>query len=140
MSPVRFVLEGIRNCAVHLAANLGGIFMLPKKAKNLFKMGYASELNTSILLSNFYQDPKMDDQTMKDGTKVWFFSSHVAFSREGCLDAAVCVIAHVGQIYNSRLVYDSSYPEIDQSVFKKCNWSGFYRKAKEAIHINAPEP
>ena len=41
------------------------------------------------------------------------------------LDAAVHAIAHVGQRYNSRLVYDNSYPEIACNVFKKCDCSEF---------------
>ena len=49
-------------------------------------------------------------------------------------------MVHVGQRYNSRLVYDPSYPEIDHSAFKKCDLSEFYRDVKEAIPINAPEP
>ena len=32
------------------------------------------------------------------------------------------------------------YPEIDHSVFKECDWLEFYRDAKEAIPVNAPEP
>ena len=37
-------------------------------------------------------------------------------------------------------MYDPSYPEIDHSVFKEHDWSEFYRDAKEAIPMNAPEP
>ena len=36
MSPVQYVYEANRNCAVHLTANYGGRFRLPKEAKNLF--------------------------------------------------------------------------------------------------------
>ena len=50
------------------------------------------------------------------------------------------VMAHVGQSYNSRLVYDPTYPEIDHSVFKECNWSEFYGDAMELISLNVPEP
>ena len=60
--------------------------------------------------------------------------------REVCLDAAVHVMAHVGQMYYSRLVCDPFYPEMDHSVFKKCDQSEFYRDAKEAIPMNAAEP
>ena len=49
-------------------------------------------------------------------------------------------MAHVGQRYNSRLEYDPVYPEIDHSIFKECDWSEFYRDAKEAIPVNASEP
>ena len=38
-------------------------------------------------------------------TKVSLLSSHVALLREGHLEAAINVLAHVGQRYNSRLVY-----------------------------------
>ena len=66
-------------------------------------------------------------------------SSHIALSREGHLEEAVHVMAYFGQKYNSRLVYDSLYPEIDHSSFKECDWSKFYRDANEAIPMNAPE-
>ena len=49
-------------------------------------------------------------------------------------------IAHVGQRYDSRLLYDPSYLEIDSSDFKKCDWSEFYMDAKEAIPMNMPKP
>ena len=47
-------------------------------------------------------------------------------------------MAHFGQKYNVRLVYDPTYPEIDHSVFKECDLSEFYTDAKEAIPVNAP--
>ena len=65
----------------------------------------------------------MDDRARKDWNDdqgviiVW----HVALPRKGHLNAAVHDMAHVGQRWNSRLVYDISYPEIDHSVFKKCD-------------------
>ena len=49
-------------------------------------------------------------------------------------------MTHVGQRCNFRLVYDTSYPEVDHSVFKKYYWSEFYRDVKEAIPLNALEP
>ena len=73
-------------------------------------------------------------------TKVSLLSSHVGLPKDGHLEAAVHIMAHDGQRYNSRLVYDSPYSEIDHSVFKKCYWSEFYRDAEEAIPVNAPEP
>ena len=60
-------------------------------------------------------------------TKVSLLSSHAALPREGHIDAVVHVMAHVGQRYNSRLMYDPSYSEIVYNVFKKCDWSEFYR-------------
>ena len=73
-------------------------------------------------------------------TEVLLLSSQIALPRVGHLDASVHVMAHVGQRYNSRLVYDPSYTEIDHHFFMKCDWSEFYQDAKEAIPVNSPEP
>ena len=67
-------------------------------------------------------------------------SSHVALPGEGHLKAAVHIMTHVGQKYNSRLVYDPLYPEIGYNSFKECDWSEFDRDAKEAMPMNAVEP
>ena len=115
---------------------------MPKKAESPFEMGYDPELDTS---------PELDPDAASYNltiigilrwmielgridiiTKVSLLSSHVALLREGHLDAAVHVMAYDGQRYNSRLVYDP-FLEIYQSVFKKCDWSEFY---KEAIPVN----
>ena len=73
-------------------------------------------------------------------TEVSILSFHIALPREGHLEAVVHVMAHVGQKYNSRFVYDHSYLETDHSVFKECGWSEFYRDANEVLPMNAPEP
>ena len=52
-------------------------------------------------------------------TKLSLLLPHVALPREGHLEALVHNMAHVGQKYNSRLVYDPLYPGINQSSFKK---------------------
>ena len=72
-------------------------------------------------------------------TEVSLLFSHLAFPREEYLNAAVHVMVFVCQKYNSSLVYDPSYPEIDHNVFKKCDWSEFYWDAEEAIHVNTSE-
>ena len=73
-------------------------------------------------------------------TKVSLLLSHVALPREEHLDTAVHVMVCVGQRYNSRLVFYPLYLEIDHSLFKKCDWSEFYRDAKEAVPVNAQQP
>ena len=69
--------------------------------------------------------------------KVPLLLSNVAHPIDGHLKAAIHAMAHVDQRYNSRLIYDPLYPEIDHSVFKKCDWSEFYR---DAIPMNVTEP
>ena len=51
-------------------------------------------------------------------TKVSLLSTHVVHLIEGHLDSEVHVMAHVGHKYNSRVVYDPLYQEIDYDVFK----------------------
>ena len=150
MSHTRYISEAVSNCKAHPSSSYGGKYRLPKKAENPFKIGYDPELDISPELNSdavsYYLTfigilSWMIEQGRIDIiTEALLLSSHVALPREGHLEAAVHVMAHVGQKYNSRLVHDPSYPEIDHSIFKECDWSEFYRDAKEAIPVNAPEP
>ena len=54
-------------------------------------------------------------------TEVSLLLSHITLPREEHLEAAVHVMAHIVQRYNSRLVYDPTNPEINHSVLKKCD-------------------
>ena len=49
-------------------------------------------------------------------------------------------MAYVGKMYNSRLVYDPLYPEIDCIIFMKFDWSEFYWDFEEAIPMNTSDP
>ena len=50
------------------------------------------------------------------------------------------MFAHLEHRHNARLVFDPSYPVIDMSVFKDCDWKHFYGDVKEALPPNAPTP
>ena len=91
---------------------------MPNKAENLFKMGYDPELDTT---PESDPDASSYDLTIigilrwmiilgriNIITKVPLLLSHVALPREGYLEAAIHVMAHVCQSYKSRLVYDPS--------------------------------
>ena len=88
-------------------------------------MSYDPELDTSTELdpdATSYYLTIID--ILKPGridiiTNVSLFSSHVALHREGHLNAAVHAMAHVGQRYNSRLMYHLFYLEIDYNILKK---------------------
>ena len=49
------------------------------------------------------------------------------------------MFAYLEKKHNARIVFDPTYPEIDMSVFKECDWKEFYGNIKEAIPPNAPE-
>ena len=73
-------------------------------------------------------------------TEVSLISSHLAYHREGYLETDLHVMACLKQKHNSRLVFDLTYPKIDESIFKYCDWKYFYGDAEEAIPPNAPNP
>ena len=92
---------------------------MPMMAENPFKMGYDSELNTSSELepdatSHYLTLIGILSWMINLGrfniiTKVSLLSSHVALPRYGHLGAGINAMTHIGQRYNSRLVYDPSY-------------------------------
>ena len=50
------------------------------------------------------------------------YSSYLALPLEGNLEAALLVITYMRQKYSSDLAYILTYPEINWSKLKKCNW------------------
>ena len=148
MSPARYVHEAVSNCKIHLPTFFQNRHSLPKEAQNPLTMGYDPELDTSPVVdpdaASYYLTVidilrRMVELGRIDIiTELSLLSSHIALPTEGHLEAAVHVMAHFGQKNNFKLVYDSTYPEIDHSIFKECDWTEFYRNTKEAIPVNAP--
>ena len=60
--------------------------------------------------------------------------------REGHLEAVFHIFAYLDKKHNACIVFDPTYPDIDMSCFKECDWHHFYGDVKEAIPPNAPLP
>jgi hypothetical protein len=74
-------------------------------------------------------------------TVVLLLSLHLAYPWEGHLDADLHVMGyHLWLKYNSQLIFDPTYPLIDDSTFQHHNWEEFYGDVQEAIPNNAPPP
>jgi len=73
-------------------------------------------------------------------TETSVLASHMALPREGHLDAALHVFGYLKRKHNARMIFDPTYPEIDQSLFKTYDWKRFYGDIKEAIPTDAPAP
>ena len=73
-------------------------------------------------------------------TEVSLLSLHLAYPQEGHLEAALHVMAYLKAKHNSRLVFNPTYPDIDQSSFHKYDWNEFYGDVTEALPPDAPEP
>ena len=67
-------------------------------------------------------------------------SSYVAMPREGHMQQVLLIYAYLKIHHNARIVFDPTYPEIDENKFEKKDWSGMYGTTKEPIPANAPEP
>jgi hypothetical protein len=73
-------------------------------------------------------------------TEISLLSSHLAYPREGHLDAALHVMGYLKQKHNSRLIFDPTYPNINVSSFPTYDWIKFYGDVQEAIPHDMPEP
>ena len=67
-------------------------------------------------------------------------SSYLALPREGHLEAALYIMGYLKQKHNSRLIFDPTYPLIDERDFPKYDWTEFYGDISEAIPHDMPEP
>ena len=72
--------------------------------------------------------------------EVSMLSSQLALPRDGHLEALYRIFAYLKCHHNSRIVFDPTYPEINESDFKEQDWSTFYGNIKEVRPENAPVP
>lgn len=63
----------------------------------------------------------------------------MALPRQAHLDAALHVVSYLKRNHNACMVFDPTYPEIDQSQVKVHDWVRFYGKESKGIPENAPE-
>ena len=123
---------------------------LPKRAATPFPAGYRPEMDVTAELNHgdasFYQSYIgilrwcVELGRVDIITEVSMLASHLALPREGHLEAVYHIFAYLEKKHNSRVVFDPSYPLIDLSKFKECDWKAFYGDAIEAIPPNAPKP
>ena len=73
-------------------------------------------------------------------TKASLLSSHSAIPQEGHLGAVCRISGYLKDKHNSSMIFDPTYPLIDQSDFKLCDWKEFYGGATEANPPNDPKP
>jgi hypothetical protein len=59
-------------------------------------------------------------------TEVLELSSYLAMPREGHLEAVFHLFNYLEKKHNARVVFDPTYPMIDMSDFKECDWKQFY--------------
>ncbi len=113
------------------------------KADNPFPVDYDPLTNLSDPLdakcTSFYQHLIGVMQLMVElgwidiMTKISIFFSYLAYPHEGHLETALHVMGYLKLKHNSQLIFDPTYPDIDQTAFPKFDWIDFYGDMEEAI-------
>jgi hypothetical protein len=73
-------------------------------------------------------------------TEVSMLSSYLACPREGHLENALHVMGYLQLKHNSQIIFDPTYPNIDQTAFPSFEWTEFYGNVEEAITPDMSPP
>ncbi len=111
------------------------------QAANPFLMGYEPEIDETPALdpnrASYYHSIIGIMQWMCEighidiATEVLLLSLHLAYPREGHLDATLHIMGYLKLKNNSCLIFDPSYPVIDEDSFQQHKWEEFYGDVKE---------
>ena len=91
-------------------------------------------------MKNRHQSHIIEMGRIDINVEVSMLSSYVACPREGHMDALLQIFAYIKSHHNARIVFDPSYPEIDEAFDTRKDWSDFYETERDGIPANAPEP
>ena len=67
-------------------------------------------------------------------------SYFVAIPREGHFQKLLHLLLYLKIRHNAWIVFDPSYPEIDEEYFNKHDWSDLYVYGTETVPSNVPIP
>ncbi len=149
MSSSKYIQAAVRNVKEFHDTNFPSRHW-SKRAKGPFPLSYAPQLDVSPVLgdhyASFYQTQIgvlrwcVELGRVDIITEVSELASYLTQPREGHLDAVFHIFNYLDKKHNARIVFDPTYPVVDMSSFKECDWRQYYGNVKEAIPPNAPEP
>ena len=147
MSPEQYVKAAVTNVEEDLAKSGR---RLPSKCVTPFSCNYAPWLETSpeLKADGVQQYQELIGQlrwAIEIGRvdillEVSLLSSYLAMPRAGHLKQALHIFGYLKAKPKRKLAFDPSHPSINENRFQKCDWTEFYREAKEAIPENKPKP
>ena len=148
-SPSKYIQDACRNAEEYLSKRFNGR-KFQKRVSGPWPANYMAEVDVSPELGSeqaaYYQSQCgvlhwiVELGRVDIVTEVSCLASHMALPREGHLDAVFHVFGYLAAKHNSRLVFDPTYPEIDESRFQVHDWGSFYGDVKEAIPSDCPTP
>ena len=139
--PARYVKESVEIIEKYLAKLADARWQLPKnKVENPFVRYYAPEMDETSALdqelaSCYHYFIVMLRWLVEIGrvditTVVSMMAYQMDMSRKGHSEAVLNVFAFLRQRYNSRMVFDPTYPAINISDFKEWKCKDFYGELK----------
>jgi hypothetical protein len=150
LSPSKYVVQAVKNCQLHLPEKLNGKYSIPARADNPFPVDYDPSTDLSDILdpecSSFYQhligvmEWMMELGRIDIANEISMLSSYLACPREGHLENALHVMGYLQLKHNSQIIFDPTYPNIDQTAFPSFEWTEFYGNVEEAITPDMSPP
>src|SRR5210317_1297587 len=98
------------------------------------RTSYRLELDTS---------PELTGKDASYYMEYSMMSSCLALPRVGHLEQVMHIFGYLKQHHNAELVFDPTYPEIDENAFQKKDWSTSefgHLEGKEVLPPNMPKP
>ena len=148
-SPTKYVQEAINNVERYLREKMGDR-RLPTKWKGTWPNDYDPTVDETEPLDDentqFYQSMvgvlhwMVELGRVDIITEVSTLASQMAMPRQGHLEAALVVFAYLKRKTNSRMVFDPTYPEINEDHFLHYDWTRHYGEVEEAIPVDMPKP
>ena len=150
LSPSKYVNQAVKNCQTHLTKKVNDKYKIPTKADNPFPTVYCADTDVSEPLdpesSSFFQHLIGVMRWMVElgrvdiAVEVSLLSFYLAYPREGHLEAAIHIMGYLRLKHNTRLIFDPTYPKINEDDFPKFDWTEFYGDVTEAIPTDMPPP
>ena len=140
-SLARYVKLPVANVEKYLSELSNARWQLPKnKAENSFVGYYATYMEKTPDmeqdLASWYQSLIFIIRCVAEIgreqiiTNVSMMESHIVMPMEGHLEVFLHVFVFLRQKYNSRVLFDPTYPAINMIYFKEWKWKDFYGELK----------
>ena len=146
ISMSQYVQEAIKNVERHISKKN---MTLRKGVQQPFTVNYSPELESTEFLNDedavYYQTLIgilrwiVEMGRMDICMEVSSLSSYVAAPRQGHFLQVLNIFSYLKCHHAARLVFDPTYPIIDNDQFEQHDWSAFYGNTNEAMPTNAPQ-
>jgi hypothetical protein len=145
MSAEKYVVASEKNVEEALAKE--GLRLATKRYRP-FASDYKPELETSAELKSdgvqYYQELigvlrwAVELGRVDVLLEVALMSTYMAMPREGQLQQLYQIFGNLKLYPKRKIAFDPQHPAINERMFRKCDWTDFYRDIKEAIpHLRA---